>query len=86
MSKENKKIEEFDLRNLQKNHKAISEIKDRIANCEFEKAILINKLQQEVNTNDALREHMNARYGLVSIDLVSGKITEIEDGKPDQEN
>jgi hypothetical protein len=78
-----KKVEDFDLKKLQENNQAIISLKDEIANMEYSKALLINKLQAEVNSSDNLRSLMSEKYGAVSIDLSSGKISEITDGKPD---
>jgi len=83
---EKKTVEQFDLNKLRENNKAIAMFKEEIALAEYKKAILINKLQHEVTTSEALRDLMNEKYGVVSIDLVSGEITELEDGKPDQED
>lgn len=78
-----KTVEKFDLKKLQENNNNVARIKDEVATIEYKKAILINKLQQEVNVSDSLRSLMKEKYGNVSIDLVSGEITEITDGKPD---
>lgn len=81
-----KVVEEFDLKKLQSNQETVVKLKDEIANNVYKQALLINKLQEEVATSEALRLLMQEKHGTVNIDLVTGEISDIIDGKPDQKD